>query len=182
MKILVISDTHKQIDKVLEVFHKLSNIDLILHLGDYVQDAATLERELETRVISVKGNMDGSYSKEDFRLVDTECGKLLLTHGHMDNVKSSPLNLCYRAKEQGCIAALFGHTHRPFYEESDSIYLVNPGSLSQPRDGSDGSYAIIHTEPEGFHCSIVYYSSLTNKKKKPRNGILRDLLNNSDRF
>lgn len=191
MKLFVISDTHRQIDKAKEVFARLHDIDCIIHLGDYTADAIRLERELETEVISVPGNMDGSSSSDDFKILDTECGKLLLTHGHMDQVKVSPLNLCYRAQEHNCIAALFGHTHRPVYEQANGIYLVNPGSLSRPRDGSQGSYSIVTTTPDGFHCAIVYYSSLSQGKgsdpssrKKPpvQGGVLRKLLNYSDRF
>lgn len=182
MKIFVISDTHGKTAKVEEVWKKLTNIDLVIHLGDYAADAKHLEKIFETEVVSVKGNMDGSHSSDDYKILETEFGKLLLTHGHMENVKMSPLNLIYHAQELGCKAALFGHTHRAAYEEINGIYLVNPGSLSLPRDGSDGSYAIITTEPNAFHCSIVYYSSLTSKKKPPQSGRLRNMLNYSDRF
>ena len=182
MKIFVISDTHGKTAKVEEVWEKLTGVDLVIHLGDYMEDARHLERILQTEVIAVKGNMDGSYSPDDYKIVETEFGKLLLTHGNMDNVKMSPLNLIYRAQELGCKAALFGHTHKPAYEETGGIYLVNPGSLSQPRDGSEGSYAIIHTSPDDFNCAIVYYSSLTPKKKPPQSGRLRNMLNYSDRF
>lgn len=182
MKIFVISDTHGKTSKVQEVWEKLTNVDLVIHLGDYEKDAKRLEKIFETEVISVKGNMDGSYSKEDYKILETEYGKIFLTHGHMENVKTSPLNLVYRAQELGCKAALFGHTHQAAYEEINGIYLVNPGSLSLPRDGSDGSYAVIHTEPDVLHCSIVYYSSLTPKKKPPQSGRLRNMLNYSDRF
>ena len=182
MKIFVISDTHGKTSKVTEVWSKLTNVDLVIHLGDYIEDAKNLERELETEVVWVKGNMDGSYSSEDYRILETEYGNLLLTHGHMDNVKRSPLNLIYRAQELGCKAVLFGHTHRPAYEAVTGLYLVNPGSLSMPRDGSDGSYAILHTSPDEFHCAIVYYSGLHPKKKPPASGRLREMLNNSDRF
>ena len=183
MKIFVISDTHGKTDKVIEVWNKLSNVDLVIHLGDYEQDARYLEKIFETEVISVKGNMDGSRSKDDYEILETEYGKLLLLHGHMDHVKMSPLNLIYRAQELDCKAVLFGHTHQAAYEEVDGIYLVNPGSLSQPRDGSTGSYAIINTEPDAFHCAIVYYSAMTppTKKSAPR-GKLSSMLNYSDRF
>lgn len=182
MKIFVISDTHGKTAKVREVWDKLTDVDLIIHLGDYIKDAKQLERELETEVIAVKGNMDGSYSRDDYKVIETEYGKLLLIHGHMDGVKSSPLNLIYRAQELDCKAVLFGHTHRPAYEETDGLYLVNPGSLTFPRDGTDGSYAIINTAPESFNCAIVYYSRLKPKKKPPQKGRLWDMLNNSDRF
>lgn len=182
MKIFVISDTHRKLDKVLEVWKKLTNVDLVIHLGDYENDARRLEKLLETEVISVKGNMDGSYSTNDYKVLETEYGKLLLTHGHMENVKMSPLNLIYKAGELGCKAALFGHTHQAAYEEAGGIYLVNPGSLSQPRDGSNGSYAIINTEPDAFNCAIVYYSNTTPNKKQPKRGRLSAILNYSDRF
>lgn len=182
MKIFVISDTHGKLDKVLEVWDKLTNVDLIIHLGDYEKDAQRLEKLLETEVIYVKGNMDGSYSSNDYKVLETEYGKLLLTHGHMENVKMSPLNLIYKAQELDCKAALFGHTHQAAYEEINGIYLVNPGSLSMPRDGSNGSYAIINTEPDAFHCAIVYYSNTPQKKKPPQRGRLSTMLNYSDRF
>ena len=165
-----------------EVWNRLTDVDLVLHLGDYEKDAQRLAQIFGVEVIGVKGNMDGSYSREDYRIVDTEYGKLLLTHGHMDQVKISPLNLLYRAQELGCRAVLFGHTHIPFYEEESGIYLVNPGSLSQPRDGSEGSYAILHTSEKEFHCAIVYYSSLHGGKKPPQTRRLRNMLNYSDRF
>lgn len=183
MKILVISDTHGSTGKVLEIWEKLTNVDLIIHLGDYEKDARHLEEILGTPIVSVKGNMDGSYSPDDYKVIDTEYGKLFLAHGHMHNVKMSPLNLIYQAQELGCKAALFGHTHRPAYEESHGIRLINPGSLSQPRDGSQGSYAILHISPEEFHCAIVYYTPSSPKKKEPpKKGRLRNMLNYSDRF
>ena len=181
MKLFIISDTHGKIAKVREVWSKLTSVNLIIHLGDYIEDVKRLEQELETEVVSVKGNMDGSYGADDYKIVETEYGKLLLTHGHMDGVKASPLNLIYRAQELDCKAVLFGHTHKPAYEETDGLYLINPGSLSFPRDGTNGSYAIINTSAEEFNCAIVYYASLT-KKKPPQSGRLREMLNNSDRF
>ena len=72
MKIFVISDTHGKTDKVIEVWYKLSNVDLVIHLGDYEKDAKYLEKVFETEVISVKGNMDCSRSKDDYEILETE--------------------------------------------------------------------------------------------------------------
>ena len=45
---------------------------------------------------------------------------------------------------------MFGHTHRPFFEEMDEIIVLNPGSLSFPRqEGRKGSYMIMETDGEG---------------------------------
>ena len=39
MKIFVISDTHGRTEKVEEVWNRLTDVDLVLHLGDYEKDA-----------------------------------------------------------------------------------------------------------------------------------------------
>ena len=193
MKLFIVSDTHSKLQKVKDVYSKLRNIDMLIHLGDCEQDAYALEQDLGIDTISVKGNMDGSHSKEDYKILDTEYGKLLLTHGHMQQVKATVQNLRYLAEEQGCKAALFGHTHKPYFEEINGLYLINPGSLPLPTDGTQGSYAIVNTSKDELTASIVYYSELLHsmpegaqKKKtatsKVEGGYLKNLLNNSDRF
>ena len=45
---------------------------------------------------------------------------------------------------------MFGHTHRPFLEQSDGVTLLNPGSLSYPRqEGRKGSYMIMEIDEKG---------------------------------
>ena len=182
MKILVIGDTHGKLNKVREVYAKLTNIDLIAHTGDLITDAAALGKEFNVPVVAAKGNCDSSYSKEDFEIIETECGNILLTHGHMEQVNYQLTTLMYKAMEENCIAVLFGHTHKALIDECEGIHFVNPGSLSRPRDNSDGSYAIVRTSDEGFDASIVYYSTIMGSPKKPNSGYIRGLLNYSDRF
>ncbi len=43
MKILLISDTHGDISKVIEILDRVKGIDMILHCGDYETDARILE-------------------------------------------------------------------------------------------------------------------------------------------
>lgn len=183
MKILVIGDTHGKLNKLRDIFPKLRDIDLIVHTGDYISDCKNLEDELGVAVLAVKGNCDGSYSSDDFKILETEQGKILITHGHMQNAGFTLTNLMYKAMENNCIAVIFGHTHKALVEEADGIHFINPGSLTQPRDGTDGSYAIIRTSEESFDASIVYYSTVMNLgSKKTKAGFIRNLLNNSDRF
>ncbi len=184
MKILLIGDTHGQLNKIREILPKLTNLDLIAHTGDHLADGLQLQRETGIPVVAVKGNCDGSCSSDDFEIIDTDYGRILLTHGHMQHVSYKLDNLYYKALEENCKAALFGHTHRALISEENGIYLVNPGSLTQPRDNSDGSYAIIRTSPDSFDASIVYYSTImgTGNKSKPKSGYIRSLINYSDRF
>ncbi|MBQ4596718.1 MAG: metallophosphoesterase [Firmicutes bacterium] len=181
MKILAIGDTHGKLNKVRDIFPKLRDIDLIIHTGDHYKDAERLSEEFGIPSVAVKGNCDGCH-EEDFQIVETEFGNILLTHGHMENVKYHLNTLMYKAQENNCIAVVFGHTHHALIEEAGGIRFINPGSLTLPRDGSDGSYAIIRTTEDSFDASVVYYSTIMGNKKKPQAGFIRGLLNYSDRF
>lgn len=179
MKILVISDTHGELGKVYEVYRNLKNVDMILHLGDYIKDAEDLAKRLDIPVKAVKGNMDGGMSKEDTsHIVSTDAGDILITHGHMDGVNYDITNLVYRAMEEKCKMVFFGHTHIPYLEKSDDITIMNPGSLTRPRDGSDGSYGIVEINDGKADCKVIYYK----KPYKAKGGYIKGLINYSDRF
>ena len=200
MKILVIGDTHGKLKMVRDIWTKLTGIDLIIHTGDYYTDAQKLQDEMHVPVVYVKGNCDGSRCSTycspeggDFAIVETECGNILVTHGHMENVKYSYDNLVYKALENDCMAVVFGHTHRAVIDEvttpagspHGTVRLVNPGSLTLPRDGSGGTYAIIRTDEESFNAAVVYYTTIMGgggNKKSGRTGYISSLLNYSDRF
>jgi len=154
----VLSDTHGVIDKALAIYEKLQGVDMIVHLGDMVNDAVKISKITGKETISIKGNNDFFNSKEDFQILSTEYGNLLLTHGHRQNVKYNLNNLLYKAEELNCKAAFFGHTHMPLYAESKGIYLLNPGSLTFPMDGSNGSYAVVNISKEHFSASVVFYN------------------------
>lgn len=191
MKFLVISDTHGSINEAEEVFKSLEGVNRIIHLGDCASDGYQLESRLGIPVIAVKGNMDGSYSVNDYKILNTEYGKLYLSHGHMEAVKFSPHNLLYKAASHGCKAALYGHTHVPVYEDVGGIYLLNPGSLTRPRGGRPGSFAVIDTGDDSFTAAILYWDS--NKRaagnvadsdnggrRTAAGGFLRRIFNDSD--
>ena len=100
---------------------------------------------------------DGCFDFEACSLLETECGDILITHGHMEDVGFSMQKLYYKALESGCIGAFFGHTHRSVFVETGGVYLLNPGSLSQPRDGSGGTFALVTTSEAGLQAKIYYY-------------------------
>ncbi len=62
--------------------------------------------------------------------------------------------------------------------------MINPGSLTSPRDGTSGSCAVLHTDDKGLDGGIYYYSHLFKDKirKTSQGGFLRGLVNYSDRF
>lgn len=189
MKILALSDTHKKIDHAIQICRSIKDIDMVVHLGDCKSDGDQLAKAVGIDVIAVKGNCDGSLNDRDYQIIDTQYGKIVLTHGHMQSVKQGLLNLFYFTKSLGCKAAFFGHTHIPCIEEMNGIYLINPGSLTLPACGSQGSYAIITVSQNALCADILYYNKneLSNQitsgsKPKVSGGYLRNILNNSDRF
>lgn len=164
MKILLLSDTHGKIDRAMEVFNVFDHIGMIFHCGDHQSDAEKLRRKLGVPVVSVPGNCDRSFLPVH-AYVKTPYGKILLTHGHRENVKENVLlnnydKLLSIAKRENCAAVCFGHTHIPFFGKMDGIYLINPGSLTLPRDGRGGSFALLDSRAESFSARIIYYDRL----------------------
>ena len=57
----------------------------------------------------------------------------MITHGHMYGVSMGYQRIREEGIERGVDAVMFGHTHRPMLEEDEDLILLNPGSLSYPR-------------------------------------------------
>jgi putative phosphoesterase len=126
----------------MEIYKTLDDIDLIVHLGDHWNDAKRMKEQLNVPLIGVKGNMDGSFARDGYHILETDFGKIFIAHGHMESVKQSYENIMYKAESLQCRAAFFGHTHIPLFAEVEGLYLLNPGSLSLPVGGRKGSYAV----------------------------------------
>ena len=193
MRILVVSDTHGKLDRFMRVFEKLkkeSPVDLIIHCGDYYEDAMSISRRCGIRVAAVKGNCDGYFDDCSYCIVETEAGNFLVCHGHMEGVSHDLQRLYYKVLESGCIGAFFGHTHRSAYVDIEGIYLMNPGSLTSPRDGSGGTFGLMETGSDTVFGKICRYDDFIGSdssggrgsKSGVTGGRLRSLLNYSDRF
>ena len=79
----------------------------------------------------------------EFIFLEVYRKKILLTHGHEFYVDFELNTLLNFARQQECSLAVFGHTHVPLTKEANGIFLVNPGSASRPRMGSNKSYGIL---------------------------------------
>ncbi|EJO5347714.1 metallophosphoesterase [Clostridium botulinum] len=135
MKIGVISDTHRYIGEGTSLINVLGDVDLMIHLGDNVEDVNILSSIYSGRIINVRGNCDFS-KKVPSELVENIGGKrFFLTHGHEYNVKYDLSRLRYRALEVNADIVLFGHTHISQIEYIDGVWFINPGSPVLPRNG-----------------------------------------------
>ena len=160
-KILVASDTHGKNDILKKIILRNRPIDKFIFCGD----GEGLERTVrdmvgdECELYMVRGNND--YFSQLPWDMEFELGgmKAFLTHGHMYGVSVSPARIPDEAKSRGAGICFFGHTHRPVEEKKDGIYVINPGSLSYPRQMNHRpSYMIIEEEDNGrlhFHQAYV---------------------------
>lgn len=151
MKLLVISDTHHYLDNAQDVLMRIgTQMDGVLHLGDHDTDAAELQKEFPALPFHVvKGNNDYSMETPNNQMLRM-CGRnILLTHGHKQNVYFSYDSISYWAEEKGADAVLFGHTHRPFYDNHGRVLLLNPGSISLPRGDTTPTFAVLTITEHG---------------------------------
>lgn len=156
MRILVISDTHRHLGHVIDLLEGDHRFDAIIHLGDHLSDAEDLMSMYDLPVACVAGNCDFGVGKNAYSQVVEYMGKrIYICHGHMARVKYGDEMLRQLIREEGYDMALYGHTHcASISYEGDSI-LMNPGSISLPRDG-DPSFGVIHIDEKGaIHTNIA---------------------------
>ena len=134
-KILITSDTHRRDGNLLEVIQNEAPFDMFIHLGDAEgsEDMITSwckEQNPDCEVYMVLGNND--------------------FFSHLDREKE--------AQDRGVQIAMFGHTHKPYLERRGDLTVLNPGSLSFPRqEGRRPSYMLMDLDDEGeAHFTTCY--------------------------
>lgn len=156
MKIIVVSDSHGNLPALKRVICDY-HADMYIHLGDG-------ERELNTvcllnpdkDIFHVCGNCDFASLSEDELLISPDDKNVIFAvHGHLHNVKYSLEQLKSTARKKGANIVLYGHTHSRHNEYDDGMYIINPGSVSIPRDGNKPSFAVIELLPNGIITNIV---------------------------
>lgn len=157
MKIIVFSDSHGysiNLDKVIKM-HQDAN--MFIHLGDgeiEFQNLVTMYPHL--KMYHVAGNCDYNSLHPNELILNADFNiKIFATHGHRYYVKYSLEAIKSSAIENGCQIALFGHTHERFNSYEDGLYIMNPGSISCPRDTNKPSYGIIDISKAGIITNIV---------------------------
>ena len=154
MLIGVISDTHRYKWVIEEAVKKMGEVDMIIHLGDNVQDVEEVAKYFKGKIINVKGNCDFSKSVPVDIIEMIEGKKFLITHGHRYDVKNSLTRLKLKALEVSADVVLFGHSHVSGIAYEDGIWFVNPGSPAVPRNGFF-SVALIKIEEGEVKASII---------------------------
>lgn len=156
MKIIVVSDSHNNLRALEKV---IGNIyaDLYIHLGDGERELDKIcIRYPDKQIYHVKGNCDfASLSSDELLISPDDKNVIFAVHGHLYNVKYSLENLKAAARRKGANIVLYGHSHERHNEYDNGLYILNPGSVSCPRDGNKPSFGVIELLPDGIITNIA---------------------------
>lgn len=147
MKVLIVSDSHRYDENLYNVIEKNKPFDMLIHCGDVEGSEFSIGERCGCDVKMVRGNNDffSNLPKE----IEFELGKykVFLCHGHNYYVSMGTEMIVDEAKSRGVDIAIYGHTHRPVIEMIDGVMVINPGSISYPRqDGKVPSYVVLEID------------------------------------
>ena len=144
MKVLIVSDTHRQNDNFLQVMEQEEPVDLLIHCGDIEGSEYLISKRAGCPVHMVTGNNDFFSDlprEKEFRIGRY---KVWLVHGNVYGVSVGTRLLKQEAMDRGVDIVMYGHTHKPSVDRDGSVIAVNPGSLTYPRqEGRRPSYIVM---------------------------------------
>lgn len=174
MKIMFISDIHGSYfwaKKAIECYQKEKANKLVI-LGDILyhgprnplpdgydcKKVISLLNSLKKDIIAVRGNCDSEVDqmvldfmmRSDYATLDVDGHHFFLTHGHLFNEDCLPL-----LNENDIL--IYGHFHKPLAKKKEGLYILNPSSISLPKEGTN-SYGIYENDQfiiKDFHGNIV---------------------------
>lgn len=158
MKVLIVSDTHGHNSNLEKVLDKVKPIDALIHCGDVEGQEDYISALAECPTFIVAGNND-YFSDLNREMEFSLDGKnIFLTHGHYYGVAMGNEKILEEGRGRGVDMVMFGHTHRPCLEQHDDITLINPGSLSYPRQqGRRPSFTIMEIDRNNIpHYTIKF--------------------------
>ena len=134
MRIVVISDSHRRSGNIRRILDAQQSARHVFFLGDVTGDIEDVIRLYPDKTFHiVSGNCDIFSSYPSSEIANIAGHGIFFTH---------------------CDIALYGHTHASKVLYEDGMYVVNPGSCAEPRDGSK-SYAVIDIEENGIMPIII---------------------------
>lgn len=157
MRVMIVSDTHGRhlnLDRALE---NAGAVDVFIHLGDVEGGETYIDAVVDCEKHIVKGNNDffSELPKEEEFMLGPK--RVFISHGHNYYVSLDPESIKEEGRARNADIVMFGHTHRPYLDVDKDITVLNPGSLSYPRqEGRKGSYMILEMDETG-DCKYQQY-------------------------
>ena len=147
----VFADTHGNILALKDALQKNGPFDLVVHLGDGVEDGARASEEMGLEFQGVAGNEDFRTGFPETRVLELGHLNFLLIHGHQTDINPfQPKDiwdihfeeLCDWARSCGATGLMFGHTHKTYLEGTDDLVILNPGE-QHPGSGRPPTFAVV---------------------------------------
>lgn len=152
--ILIISDTHGNNEIIKYLVNNVEH-DYSIIAGDFETNDSFISNHIN---YIVRGNNDWDSSFPDDLNFEIEGIKFHLEHGHLTGNYFQLDNYQYMHKKllkNKCDIFIHGHTHIPKIFEYEEGIVINPGSTTYPRGGSNCSYAIITiNKDKNVECNI----------------------------
>lgn len=152
MRILVISDCHGDYNNLYCAISEQPSAEIVFCLGDGENDYNAVQNQFPDKMfVILRGNCDTRSTKSDTKIINIENRRIFATHGHLFKVKFDLNTLYFVGKEVNAQIILFGHTHSPYNEYVNGIYMFNPGSIK----GYYGTYGTIDITKSGIFTNII---------------------------
>lgn len=146
-KIMIVSDTHRRHVNLAEALYNEGKLDMLIHLGDIEGEEDIIRDLAKCPMILVPGNNDFCAMEYREKEIEIAGRKVLLTHGHYYYVSLDLQTIREESIARGMDIVMFGHTHRPVISVEEDITLINPGSISYPRqDNQKPTYIIMRVD------------------------------------
>ncbi len=158
MKILVLADTHvprAANDLPAKIYDEIANVDMIIHVGDFVEKELLEKLQALKETKAVYGNMDSAsiqHALNPKEVIQVGKFRIGLTHGHggaRDIVET------VRREFDDVDAIVFGHSHVPINIVKDGILFFNPGSPTDTIFSAVNSYGILEVSEKGIEGKII---------------------------
>lgn len=137
-KIVVMSDSHGNHGAIDEVRLRETGADYYVHCGDVEGND-----ELLKGWVCVRGNNDWSSTLSREVIFEADGIRFLVAHGDQFGYFNRNELMVEALKKNNCNVLLFGHSHVPEKLKVSGYYLINPGSVTLPRRGSEKGYCVI---------------------------------------
>jgi len=162
MKIGIISDTHikSNLDRLDQVRSWLSEVDFLIHVGDFTGLEVVRNLVAFKNLIGVWGNNDGEEIKKILKekeILEVEGYRIGLFHGHGEK-KTTQERALEKFKDDSVDIIVFGHSHQPLILTKNKILLLNPGSPTNKRRERWFSYIVLQLEQGSLKAELRLYS------------------------
>ena len=167
MLIGVLSDTHmpkRSVKLPARLIAAFQDVDIILHLGDWVSMDVYHQLRTLAPVEGVAGNNDGPEIVHRFgkrKILSLEGRKFGLVHGHEPLSRlTTPEKAVksFQGEQVDCI--LFGHSHQPYHHIENGVLVFNPGSPTDKRREKEYSFGLLHIQGSTLSARHVFYDKI----------------------